>query len=213
MKTFKKKPWILVVCICFIVSCKESNAASRSALGEEVFKGINEVALIISGDDAEWMQVALECHGQEEKCADEYINRIPEPMKTTSESRDQYLARIKKDYKNIPGPLRKEALQATLIKAISKKVTPGLTPIIIDNAGEYLDKKDALIVIARIFIYRDIDPSIATLSLSFYRPDISNEARFQSLFYERTTVIPLNLSESEIAKRIEASANSTGFNL
>ncbi len=209
-----KKTIISLLCIlCFMVACDEGNASSKTALAEEVFKNANEVFLLVSGDGLEWMQSALECHGKEEQCADRFINRIPEPMKVTSESRDQYLARIKNDYKSYPAPLREEALRISLVDAISKNVTAGLTPVIVDDAQNYLNKKDALIVVARLFIYRELSPAIATLSLSFYRPNVSNQARFQSIYYERTTVIPLNLSEQEIADRLSTVGSAAGLHL
>jgi hypothetical protein len=55
-------------------------------------------------------------------------------------------------------------------------------------------------------VRRDDIPHIAVLNLSFYRPGISEEALFASISYSRTTIIPLNLNETQILDRIKNSA-------
>lgn len=208
----KTLPFLLVLS-CLILACKQSEASSAS-WREEVFSGFNEIVLIVSGDDAEWMKLALECHDKEEQCADEYISRIPEYMRTTSESRDQYLKRIKQDYKDFPQPLHKEILRPLLSNMIQEEISPNIVPIVTAeiDAEKYSQKTDTLIVLAKLYIHKDIIPRMASITLSFYRPNISKTATLQSLYLTRTAIIPLNSPNEDIEKIIKEMVRGLSLN-
>jgi hypothetical protein len=187
---------------------------SRSQRPAAFFQGIREVVLYVRWSEPDWAAEALRCHGMEEQCGDEFISRIPEYMKPTTESRDEYVSRLKEDFRDYPSPLRPDALKQALAGAIRKEFTNHHTVLVEDTPTGihgYITKRGTAIVIIDLYIQKDTSPHIAILNASLYRPYLQPAESFASLSLRKTVAIPLNLSEAEIGQRVRSA--TTGWYL
>lgn len=202
-----KKKWLLgFICILGVMLYGPKEIFAESNLDTKFLAGFDEVVLYVEGVDTSGdYQEAIRCHGIEEQCADVYIAKIPDYMKPTAESRDQYLNRLKETYRDCPPPLRTHELESALGGAILKKFKKD--PIIVADRKlleAYIDKKGTLIVIVKLSIQTDTVPHIAVLNSSLHRFGLKLKSTdlFEAVFYRKTAAIPLDLAEEEIAKRV-----------
>lgn len=204
-----REPILLVSGLCFLLSgLVLLPNKSLAVTGESSpYDNIDQVVLIFP--KAQWsFREAVVCQGIEEKCADNYIAKLPENMKLTS-VRDKYIARLKDHLKNYPMPLREESLRAAMTDFINKHFKSIKDIVDLGSSFEHLDKytgkPNTLIILTKVVIHKDMEPPLAILQVEVGPIHRGKRAHVSAI------PIPLNLPETEIAKRLSSSLKGLGM--
>lgn len=140
---------------------------------ESYFKNVKQVALYIQSP--KWdEQEALRCHGIEEKCANERENRIPEYMRSNEITQNEYINKLKEDYKKYPKFLQPETMQNSFVPVLNDLFNIDSDIIILDSNEDlqrYLSKNDTLIVHIKYSIPDISGIRLTILQIIFYKSD------------------------------------------
>ncbi len=144
---------------------------------------------------------AIRCHEKEELCANEYEARIPEYIKSTSMSRDEYIKKLKQDFLNYAVLFQSKTFKDFIANILSNNLNIKTEPLFLESEKEtqdYLKRKNTLIVKISNYKHTGVEPPITVLQISFIRPDLSQE-----LFaLERAIPLPTGLSKEKILEMV-----------
>lgn len=193
---------LAIVCLPALMFNPASARAEQNALepAHPFFKNIHEVGLYVV--EPYWYEVALKCHGIEERCADENATLPPD-------RRDFYIKDLKETYEDYPAPLRLKSLQEAFSKALSREFGPFLSaqtapPVHLDEdtIDAFSQRKGALTVTVSLQIVDNVTPHVAMVSMDYYRPECGQLNRHIVTNMPRRTAVPLSLSDEEIKAHI-----------
>lgn len=168
---------------------------------------------------------ALNCHGQEKVCLDSDGSLQDAPNRRSAE-----LKSLLDTYHQYPGALHPENVIRVFSKMLKQKVMPFAAsgsdcaipnPIVLNLAAEHIHEGGTLraamdsinktpgmlTYLVRIQIIDTEKPPIAILTTGYYRPDRNRDVWWE-MQATNLTVIPLDLADDEIEKRLEVFANS-----
>ncbi len=190
-------------CVLGLLAHPLSTHAAQNTItpAHPLFKGVQEVGLYVV--EPYWHEVAVRCHGIEERCADE------NPGQLDAENRDNYIKELKETYADYPEPLRLKALQDAFGNALKREFAPFLSaqidvPILLDEdtVDSFSQKKGALTVTVSLHFVDNVTPHVAIISMDYYTPDCEKLNRQTVTHMPRKTAVPLSLSSKEVEAHI-----------
>ena len=125
------------------------------------------------------------------------------------------IADLKTHYQQYPEPLHIDNLIRLFTDKINKFITPYMergpdckvNEIIVPkwpntSIYPYADRKDTLTIFVTLDIRDNIQPRLAVITAKYYRPGRTDKQILTDLGFEYASVIPLTLSDSDIAQEL-----------